>query len=369
MRLDKAQMRGVVRHRGNLFGLVGAVALVALAPSMSWAQHEPEGYHLSGEVVIRSGDTGWDYNSIDPKRGHLFIAHRKAGLHVFDTKSGKFLKTLPNSEGTNTSALAEEFDRGIAGTTEGDVVLFSLSTLKPLTRYKSTTDGFDGAAYDKVTKRFVMVGEAESETGRTPVLLFDGKSGAQLGSIEVDSIKVDAPRPDGKGNIFLPLRDKNALAQIDIAKREIVATYALENCDRPAALEVDTLNQRVFVGCRGAATGVPNMTVVDAKSGKQIVNLPIGRGVDEMMYDPIVQAIYSANGDDGTMTVIRHDGADHYSVSATIGTRPRARTGVLDESTGKIYLVTAQFVERYREGAEPDSHYLPNTFTVLTLSK
>ncbi len=326
-------------------------------------------YHLEKSVTIPGGDSGWDYNAIDPQHGHIFIAHRQDGLHVYDIKSGKVIKTLAGSSNANTAALAPEFDRGIAGTTDGYIIVFKLSTLQTVARYKSATDGFDGATYEPVSKRFAAVGEADPATKTTPVLFFDARTGKPAGSVLLHSVKVDAPRADGKGNIVMPLRDHGSVASIDARTMQAGAVVAVADCAKPAALELDPVNQRIFVGCRGDRASSPRLAVLDAASGKQVAWVPIGRGVDEVMYDPRGKEVITANGEDGSMSVIRQLSADAYQVAETVGTRPMARTGVLDERSGKIYLVNAQYVRKYRDGEEAQTSFLPNTFSVLTYSK
>ncbi|CAN5424708.1 hypothetical protein BH11PSE11_BH11PSE11_01840 [soil metagenome] len=326
-------------------------------------------YRLEKVVTIASSNTGWDYLSLDEKRGHMFIAHRKDGLHVYDVKSGKFIKTLRGSQDANTSALAPEFDLGLAGTTDGHVVVFRLSNLKTLSRFKSETDGFDGATFDPVSKRFIMVGETDVEKKTTPLLFFDGKSGKPLGSVTVESVKVDAPRADGAGNIFMPLRDQGSVVKVDAKAMQVVTTFALKDCMKPASLEVDSANQRIFVGCRGAGSSEPALAVLEAVSGRQIARLPIGRGVDEVMYDASRKMVVTANGEDANLTVIEQKSADQYRVAETVGTRPMARTGVLAEKTGKIYLVNAQYIYKHSDDKKAEPTFVPNTFSVLTYSR
>jgi hypothetical protein len=345
-----------------------ALACAALTGCAA-AAAAPGDYHLVKAVTLPGGDTGWDYNALDPSSGRLFIAHRKAGLHVYDTRSGRFLKTLAQSENTNTSALAPEFDLGIAGTTDGEVVVFRLSSLQTLRRYKSSTEGFDGATFDAVSERFAAVGEADEEHQRTPVLFFEGRTGAALGSLLIDSAKVDAPRADGRGGAFMPLRDRNALVQIDLRRMAVLRQLPLTGCIRPAALEIDRETQRLFVGCRGGDGSAPMLAVLDAGSGAQLALVPIGRGVDEVMFDRSSGQIISANGDDGSLTVIGRNAAGSYEVQATVGTRPRARTGVLDEKSGRIFLVTAEYVDHYVDGKPVEPSYRPHSFTVLTYAK
>ncbi len=357
-----------MRYYQRLASAMVALGLAGLAGSAA-AQGAPEGYHLERVLKIPGSATGWDYNAIDEQHRHIFIAHRKDGLQVFDIKSGQVIKSIGQSAGANTAALAPEFDLGLAGTTDGAIVLFKLSTLKTLARYASTTSGFDGASYDAVSQRFAVVGEADMEKHSTPVLFFDGRSGRPLGTLLLDSTKVDAPRPDGKGNFYLPLRDQAVVAKIDGRGMRLAATMALKDCLLPAALEIDAAQQRLFVGCRGKGAAAPALAVLDLGSGRQLATLPIGRGVDEVLYDSKAQAIMTANGDDGSMTVIRPQPDGQYRVTATIGTRPRARTGVLDPVSGKIYLVQAEYIDTYPEGQETVTSYLANTFSVLTYSK
>lgn len=360
-----------MRNPTHFVTTIAAAAMALCSALAAPATHAAEEatYRLEKVVTIKSSNTGWDYNALDARRGHLFIAHREDGLHVYDTRAGKMIKTLNQSKGTNTSALALEFDMGIAGTTEGDVILFHPSTLKTIRRAASGTGGFDGATYDPVSQRFAMVGEADEQAGTTPVLFYDARTGKEVGSVVLHSNKVDAPRPDGKGNIYLPLRDRAMVARIDTRALAQAGNLALGECLQPSSLDVDMVHQRLFVGCRGKGAATPQLVVLDAQAGRQIATLPIGRGVDEVMYDPKTATILTANGQDANMTVIAQAGPDQYRVVQTVGTRPMARTGVLDEATGKVFLVNAQYVESYNEAGEATTRFLPNTFSVLTYSR
>lgn len=349
--------------------MAAALGSASLSPSALAQAAGEAAYHLEHVVTVPGTGTGWDYVAIDQPGQRIFIAHRKDGLQVYDIRGREVIRTLADSEGANTSAIAGEFDRGIAGTTDGHVVVFEVSTLKTLARYRSTTGGFDGAAYEPVSKRFAIVGEADEARGRTPVLFFDGRTGKPAGSLWLDSVKVDAPRADDAGHLFLPLRDKSVVAKVDARSLQRVGTLPLKGCVRPAALETDNAGGRIFVGCRGDAKAAPALAVLDAASGRQVATVPIGRGVDDVFYDRRAGTIVSANGDDASMTVIRRAPSGQYRVAATVGTRARARTGALDQVTGKIYLVNAEYVDTYPEGGKVETRYLPNTFSILTYAQ
>jgi DNA-binding beta-propeller fold protein YncE len=53
--------------------------------------------------------------------------------------------------------------------------------------------------------------------------------------------------------------------------------------------------------------------------------------------------VFTSNGQDGTLSVIHEDDADHYSVVATVPTQKSARTLALDPMTHRIYTVAAEF--------------------------
>lgn len=355
--------------RSSRIRAIGALLLGGAGVLGAWPAQAADSYHLEKVVTIPGGDSGWDYNSLDEAHDHIFIAHRKEGLHVYDIKAGKVIRTLAQSGGANASALAPEFDLGIAGTTDGHVVVFRLSTLGTVARYKSDTDGFDGAAYDPVSKRFAAVGEADEEKMQTPVLFFDAHTGKPVGSVMVDSAKVDAPRADGQGNVWMPLRDRAALVRVDVKSMQVLATVPLKDgCRKPSALELDNIDHLIYVGCRGDAKAPPRLQVVDAASGKELTAVPIGHGVDEVMYDARSKLVMTANGEDGTLSVIRKRPAGRFEPVDTVHTRPLARTGVLDERSGKIYLVNARYAKAGK-GDDDNRHFLPNSFSVLTYAK
>lgn len=349
-----------------------AAALCTLAAQAAQADAAaPGGWRLEKVVTLPSSNSGWDYQSLDERRGRLFIAHRKDGLQVYDVVKGRLLKTLPQSTGANTSALAPEFDLGIAGTTDGQVVLFRPSTLQTLSRRAAPTGGFDGATYDPASRRFAMVGEYDEAAQSTPLLVFDGRTGHLLGSVPITSKKVDAPRPDGQGRVLLPLRDRALAVRVDLRELRLDKEYALGDCTSPAALETEPASGRVFIGCRGQGGSKPQLVVLDMESGSQLAMLPIGRGVDEVMYDPRQRTVVTANGQDGTMTVADCAVGAACQLRETVSTWPMARTGVLDPVRGRIHLVTARYVVRPAAAGsdEPETYFVPDSFSVLTYAQ
>jgi DNA-binding beta-propeller fold protein YncE len=81
------------------------------------------------------------------------------------------------------------------------------------------------------------------------------------------------------------------------------------------------------------------MVVLNSGNGQMIATLPIGPGADAIGYDPDRGLIFTANGgSDGSLTIIRQDVTDTYSVIQILPTRQNARTLAIDPSNGEVYL-------------------------------
>jgi DNA-binding beta-propeller fold protein YncE len=111
------------------------------------------------------------------------------------------------------------------------------------------------------------------------------------------------------------------------------------NCEHPRALAIDTAHERLFAACSNL-----RMVVLNAANGQVVSALPIGPGADAIGYDPDRGLIFTANGgSDGSLTIIRQDVTDTYSVIQTLPTRQNARTLAIDPANGEVYLTTVLY--------------------------
>jgi hypothetical protein len=101
-------------------------------------------------------------------------------------------------------------------------------------------------------------------------------------------------------------------------------------------MAMDRPNRRLFIGCRSRV-----MAVVNADTGQVVSTLPIGDHVDSTAYDPQLRLIFNSNGE-GTITIIRQENPDKYSVLETVKRLPRAKTMALDTRTHRLFLATAE---------------------------
>ena len=83
------------------------------------------------------------------------------------------------------------------------------------------------------------------------------------------------------------------------------------------------------------------MVVLNAADGQTFLPCPSAPGADAIGYDPDRGLIFTANGgSDGSLTIIRQDVTDTYSVIQILPTRQNARTLAIDPSNGEVYLAT-----------------------------
>jgi hypothetical protein len=113
------------------------------------------------------------------------------------------------------------------------------------------------------------------------------------------------------------------------------------------------------------------MAIVDANSGKLITTVPTGTGTDAAGFDPKRELAFASNGD-GTLTVVHEKSPHEFEVVQNVQTQARARTMALDEKTGNVYLVTAEFGPAPAATADqprPRPAMVPGTFTLLIVGQ
>jgi DNA-binding beta-propeller fold protein YncE len=342
-----------------------ALALAAVAASFLALPAGAQFHRLESAVVIKGDKPDWDYVTLDPARGYLFIGRRGDGVTVYDVKAQKVVRNIDKSDDANAIALVPEFDRGYTVNGDGTSTVFQLSSLKTLDRVKIGADA-DSAFYEPLSKQLAFtMGDSKK------IAFVDAKTGKVVGELAMQSKKLDGTVADGEGNLLMALRDRNSVVKIDVANRKVTEEWKTAPCEEPTGLAYDAANRRIFVGCRGKS---PVLAVLDAASGKVITTAEIGRGNDGVIYDPATHKIYTANGVDANLVIYDQVDANTYQLAEATTTRPYARTMALDPGTKKVYMVTAEGTadpaKKINKGVATfyPNRYYPDTFTVLTYS-
>jgi len=307
------------------------------------------------------GDGGWDYLTMDSANKRLFIS-RGTRVDVVSVESGKLIGSIADTQGVHGIALAPALKRGFTSNGRANTVTaFDLDTLKVIQEAKVSGRNPDAILYEPSGKHVFTFNGASKD-----VTVLDAASLAVVATIPVPD-KPEFAAQDGRGQIFVNIEsDPGQMVVIDAQTLKVKSTWPLPGCNSPSGLAIDRAHRRLFSVCDGKV-----MAVTDAVSGKQAALVPIGEHPDAAGYDQKRGTVFSSNGE-GTLSVVQQDSPDRYSVIQTVPTQRGARTMALDEATGKVYLVTADFAAAPAATAEqphPRPALIPDSFVLLVVGK
>ena len=297
------------------------------------------------------GDGGWDYLTADSDGHRLFIA-RATRVMVVDTESGKQVGGIPDTAGVHGIALDYEIGRGFTSNGREDTVsVFDLKSLAVEKKIK-VGSGPDAILYDPFSKRVFTFNGKGSDRSATAI---DASKGEVVGKIELGG-KPEFAATDEKGTVFVNIEDKSEIVAFDPVKLVVKSRWKLRDCEEPTGLSIDRKTRRLFAGCSNK-----KMAIVDADSGRVVASPAIGDGCDATAFDGGLGLAFPSAGD-GTITVIKEDGADKFSVVQTVTTQKSARTMAVDSKTHQLFTVGANVT-----GTRQDRKIEPDSFVVLVV--
>lgn len=326
---------------GFLFAVVFAGALsaapAARAQSGAATAITPVAYHLVRSVPL-GAPNGWDYVIYDPSTHRVFVAHGNR-LTAVNGNSGRIVGQVgPISGGPHGIAFDAAAGLGITDDGRlGQAVIFNPKTLKVLTRLK-VQQGADAVTFDPVSGHAFVI---DGDTGEVAVI--DPAHRRVVTFIHIGG-DLEYAVPGDNGELYVNGVTHNEIFRINTASNRVDATWPMPQCDSPHGLAIDTRTHRLFASCENQ-----RLVVVDAESGAVVATVPIGQGTDADRFDPMSGLIFSSNGRDGTLSIIREVNANTFVPVATVPTELSARTMEIDPESGRVYLVAAHTTRKAME--------------------
>jgi DNA-binding beta-propeller fold protein YncE len=300
--------------------------------------------------IAIGGEARWDYPTIDVDAHRLYLSHATQ-VDVLDTRTGQLVGSVPDTAGVHGIAIAADLGLGFASDGRADAVtVFDLATLKTRATIP-VGHGPDAILYDAASHR-VMTFNAKSRD----VTLIDAAKGSVVATVPAGGKPEFADR-GADGRVWFNVEDTNEIAVLDPAAARIVQRISLAPCEGPSGLAWDGRANHYAV-CDNR-----QMAVVDA-AGHVVARPPIGAGPDGVAW--MDGAAWSANGRDGTISVVRETRPGHFETVETITTTAGARTIAADPVTHRLYLPAAK-LEPPVEGERRKG--VPGSFHVLVLEK
>jgi YVTN family beta-propeller protein len=331
---DRGKRHKLRGSMDSMPGIVPAFVFVIFSLSLfctirTRAQNSGPTYHVTRRFSVGGGG-GTDL-IVDPDAHRLYVA-RADDLLVIDERSGKVLGEIPNTRGIKSIALAADLSKGYISNGEtGTVTVFDLKTLKAIAQIETKGDEPNSIIYDPATKRvFTMNGRSSNST------VIDATTDKVVGTV-ILSGRPEEPVLDGRGALFVNLKDSNSIMKLDAKTLEVTGTWSLAPCDGPSSLTADTKNQRLFAACDKM------IAVFDPETGKVVATAPIYGNPNGTGYDP-ASGLFFATERDGMLTVIHQDSPDKYTLIHDVSAPPGARTMTVNPKTHRIWTATGDSV-------------------------
>lgn len=334
-----------------------ATCLVLAASTSFFAGDCAAGDFAVHDRFSLGGPGRWDLLAVDPVSHRVFLS-RSDHVDIVDAATGKRIGSVDGTDGVHGIALAPTLRRGFATNGKSNTVTeFDLDRLERVRDIPVSGKSPDAVLFEPRSNR-VFAFNARSNN----VSVIDPKAGAETAVIAFEGnpeLAVD----DTRGHVYVNIEDKAQLVEIDARSLKVISTWALEGCESPTGLAIDSKNSRLFSTCQNG-----RMVVTDAKSGKPVAQVAIGEGPDGAAFDPATHEAFSANGKSGTLTVVHEDDANHFRVVQSLTTQQGARTVAMDPVAHRLYLPTAQF------GPQPTDptkrpELVPESFVLLVVSR
>jgi DNA-binding beta-propeller fold protein YncE len=321
------------RGTGCTLGRSGGTASIGLSRELSApATHSKPGdagglLRKLVDVPLPGGAVRFDYQSLDPGTGQLYISHMNDGhVVVFDTKSRRVVGNIADMPRVTGVWVVPELHKLYASVTgHHHVAVIDVSSLS-VRATPGPIEFPDGIAYAPAAKRIFVSDEAGQAE-----LVIDGATDRVVATVPLGGEAGNTKYDEGSGCILVAVQTRNEIVAIDPATAAVVARYALARSDHPHGMQVDVANRLLLVANQGNST----MEVVDLRTMEVTDIAPVGNDPDVLALDPAWHRLYVAT-EGGGLWVYRVSGR-RLLVEGVLDL-PRAHTVSVDPVSHLVYL-------------------------------
>ena len=258
-----------------------------VAPDIPARPTPMPGLRLVNDIPLPGPANRFDYQSIDPTAGRLYISHMNAGrLVVFDLDSARVVREVEGlPRVTGVWAVPEHHHVYASAAGAHEVAVIDDRTLSVVARVGGIRFP-DGIAYaSEADKVFVsdesgnadVVIDARTLTKRATIPL-----GGEAGNTHYDSVSKC---------ILVAVQTRDQLVAIDAVSEQVVARYDVPGVDGPHGFTLDEARRLAFVTGEGNAA----LAVVDLRTMRVVQRLKVGDDPDVLAWDPAWRRLYVAS--------------------------------------------------------------------------
>jgi DNA-binding beta-propeller fold protein YncE len=292
------------------------------------AQAPPKpGLTLMHEIPLPGPANRFDYQSVDPAAGRIYMNHMNAGTTlIFDADSGKVIREITGlPRATGVWAVPSHHQVYVSAAGAHEVAIIDDRTLTVTSRVGDIRfpDGIGFAA--GVDKVFVS-----DESGGTDVVI-DPKGGTKRSTIDLGGEAGNTHYDSVSHCILVAVQTRNQIVAIDPVTERIVQRYDLAGSDHPHGFTLDEPGRLAFISCEGNAA----LLVVDLRTMKIVQTLKVAEGPDVLAWDAAWRRLYVA-AESGVLSAFWLDGSTLRQISEV--RLPHAHTVAVDPRTHRVYL-------------------------------
>ncbi|HEY6224200.1 MAG TPA: hypothetical protein VIW26_10465, partial [Gemmatimonadales bacterium] len=283
------------------------------------------------DLPLPGSASRFDYQSLEPASGRLFISHMGAGqLIVFDVRAGRVIATLDGFPQV-TGVLAVPAGHRAYASATGDhaVVVVDDSTLGIVARVPGPAFP-DGIAYAPEVRRVFV---SDESGGRDFVI--DAATNTVIARVDLGGEAGNTQYDAGSHCILVAVQTANQLAMIDPSTARIVRRITFEGgVTYPHGFYVDAPHRLAFItGEESATVGVLDLQTLQLR---QV--LAVGRDPDVLAFDPGLGRLYVA-AESGVVAVFE----EVERALRPLGwyKAPRAHSVAVDPASHRVYLPLA----------------------------
>lgn len=268
-----------------------------------------------------------DYESYDPDRHLLFIAHLgDSEVVVFDTQNMRLVARVGNIASVHGVLVVPELSRVYASATGTDeVVVIDEATLKITARMPGGVYP-DGMVYAPDARKLYV----SDETGGTETVI-DTQSNRRINTIELGGTIGNTQYDAASHHIFVNAQTRRQLVEIDPANDAIVARTDLPGAKGNHGLYIVAQLHLAFIACEDNA----RLLTLNLLTRQIVQSFDVGGDPDVLAFDPDPGTLYVA-GEAGivSMFAVSPTGVSKIG-DGSIG--PNAHVVGVDPSTQRAY--------------------------------